>query len=466
MNSPRSALLTTVGRTSADFDASAIAADLGLRHLDLVSIVPTDTPDEPAPIRRLIAEEPLTDGAALISGTGNVSYDSEAAAALGIPVVFIVDKRGLTEKLAVREAEGYLATVGAVLTEDEVTAEAIAEALTGVDTKPVMSPDYLQTWLQKKAQEKTTRIVLPEGDDDRILQAAHEVLAEGICELIILGEKETVTSRATELGLDISRAEIIDHLTDPRAEEFAAQFAELRKKKGVTLEQARETMKDVSYFGTMLVHTGQADGMVSGASHTTAHTIRPSFQIIKTKPGTSVVSSIFLMAMRGRLWAFGDCAVNPNPTAEQIGEIAAVSAQTAAAFDIDPKVAILSYSTGTSGAGPDVDRAVAATAKAKELAPDTLIDGPLQFDAAVDPGVAAKKAPESPVAGKATVMIFPDLEAGNIGYKTAQRTGGALAIGPILQGLNKPVNDLSRGATVPDIINTIAITAIQAGETK
>ncbi len=466
MNSPRSALLTTVGRTSADFDASAIAADLGLRHLDLVSIVPATGDDEPAPIRRLIVEDPLAAGPALIEGTGNVSYDSEAAAALGIPVIFIVDKRGLTEKLAVREAGGYLATVGGVFTEGELTADAIAEALTGVDTKPVMSPDYLQTWLQKKAQEKTTRIVLPEGDDDRILQAAHEVLAEGICELIILGEKETVTSRATELGLDISRAEIIDHLTDPRAEEFAAQFAELRKKKGITLEQARETMKDVSYFGTMLVHTGQADGMVSGASHTTAHTIRPSFQIIKTKPGTSVVSSIFLMAMRGRLWAFGDCAVNPNPTAEQIGEIAAVSAQTAAAFDIDPKVAILSYSTGTSGAGPDVDRAVAATANAKELAPDTLIDGPLQFDAAVDPGVAAKKAPESPVAGKATVMIFPDLEAGNIGYKTAQRTGGALAIGPILQGLNKPVNDLSRGATVPDIINTIAITAIQAGETK
>ena len=466
MNSPRSALLTTVGRTSADFDASAIAADLGLRHLDLVSIVPATGDDEPAPIRRLIVEDPLAAGPALIEGTGNVSYDSEAAAALGIPVIFIVDKRGLTEKLAVREAGGYLATVGGVFTEGELTADAVAEALTGVDTKPVMSPDYLQTWLQKKAQEKTTRIVLPEGDDDRILQAAHEVLAEGICELIILGEKETVTSRATELGLDISRAEIIDHLTDPRAEEFAAQFAELRKKKGITLEQARETMKDVSYFGTMLVHTGQADGMVSGASHTTAHTIRPSFQIIKTKPGTSVVSSIFLMAMRGRLWAFGDCAVNPNPTAEQIGEIAAVSAQTAAAFDIDPKVAILSYSTGTSGAGPDVDRAVAATAKAKELAPDTLIDGPLQFDAAVDPGVAAKKAPESPVAGQATVMIFPDLEAGNIGYKTAQRTGGALAIGPILQGLNKPVNDLSRGATVPDIINTIAITAIQAGETK
>ena len=222
-------------------------------------------------------------------------------------------------------------------------------------------------------------------------------------------------------------------------------------------------MKDVSYFGTMMVHKGLADGMVSGAAHTTAHTIKPSFQIIKTAPGASVVSSIFLMVMQDRLWAFGDCAVNPNPTAEQIGEIAAVSAQTAAQFGIDPKVAILSYSTGTSGSGPDVERAVEATTKAKELAPDVSIDGPLQFDAACDPGVGAKKAPDSPVAGQANVFIFPDLEAGNAGYKIAQRTGGALAVGPVLQGLNKPVNDLSRGATVPDIVNTVAITAIQAG---
>ena len=221
-------------------------------------------------------------------------------------------------------------------------------------------------------------------------------------------------------------------------------------------------MKDISYFATMMVHKGLADGMVSGAAHTTAHTIKPSFQIIKTKPNASVVSSIFLMVMRGRLWAFGDCAVNPNPTAEQIGEIAAVSAQTAAQFGIDPKVAVLSYSTGTSGSGPDVDRAVEATAKAKELAPDVAIDGPLQFDAACDPGVGKKKAPDSPVAGEANVFIFPDLEAGNAGYKIAQRTAGALAVGPILQGLNKPVNDLSRGATVPDIVNTVAITAIQA----
>ncbi|STD38818.1 phosphotransacetylase [Corynebacterium striatum] len=212
-----------------------------------------------------------------------------------------------------------------------------------------------------------------------------------------------------------------------------------------------------------MVHKGLADGMVSGAAHTTAHTIKPSFQIIKTVPGASVVSSIFLMVMRGRLWAFGDCAVNPNPTAEQLGEIAVVSAKTAAQFGIDPRVAMLSYSTGTSGSGPDVDRAVAAVEAARALDSSVKVDGPLQFDAACDPGVAAKKAPESQVAGQANVFIFPDLEAGNIGYKTAQRTGGALAVGPILQGLNKPVNDLSRGATVPDIINTVAITAIQAG---
>lgn len=213
----------------------------------------------------------------------------------------------------------------------------------------------------------------------------------------------------------------------------------------------------------MMVQAGDADGMVSGAAHTTAETIRPAFQIIKTAPDASVVSSIFLMVMRGRLWAFGDCAVNPNPTPEQLGEIAVVSARTAHQFGIDPKVAMLSYSTGASGVGPDVEAVVAAVEKARELNPELAVDGPLQFDAACEPSVAAKKAPESPVAGQANVFIFPDLQSGNIGYKTAQRTGGALAVGPILQGLNKPINDLSRGATVPDIINTVAITAIQAG---
>ena len=283
-----------------------------------------------------------------------------------------------------------------------------------------------------------------------------------MAKLTILGD-ENVEKRAQELGINLDGVEIINHLESPLAEEFAADFAELRKKKGVTLEQARETMQDVSYFATMMVHKGLADGMVSGAAHTTAHTIKPSFQIIKTKPEASVVSSIFLMVMPGRLWAFGDCAVNPNPTPEQLGEIAIVSAQTASQFGIDPRVALLSYSTGTSGAGPDVEKVTAAVEAAKNIDASVAVDGPLQFDAACDAGVAAKKAPESPVAGQANVFVFPDLEAGNIGYKTAQRTGGALAVGPILQGLNKPVNDLSRGATVPDIINTVAITAIQAG---
>ena len=296
------------------------------------------------------------------------------------------------------------------------------------------------------------------------MEASGRLLERGVARLTILGKPEEIKARAEKLGVDISAADLIDHETSELAEEFAADFAELRKKKGITLEQARETMRDISYFATMMVHKGLADGMVSGAAHTTAHTIKPSFQIIKTSPDASVVSSIFLMVMRGRVWAFGDCAVNPNPTAEQLGEIAVVSAKTASQFGLDPRVAMLSYSTGTSGSGPDVDRAVEAVKFAREKNADLKVDGPLQFDAACDAGVAQKKAPDSPVAGQANVFIFPDLEAGNAGYKIAQRTGGALAIGPILQGLNKPVNDLSRGATVDDIVNTVAITAIQAGE--
>lgn len=237
---------------------------------------------------------------------------------------------------------------------------------------------------------------------------------------------------------------------------------EARKHKGTTVDEARETMKDISYYATMMVHQGLADGMVSGAAHTTAHTIKPSFQIIKTAPGSSVVSSIFLMVMDGVLWAFGDCAVNPDPTPEQLAEIAAVSAQTAQQFGIEPKVAMLSYSTGTSGAGEDVEAVAKATQIAKDNNPDLAVDGPLQFDAAVVESVGQKKMPGSDVAGKATVFVFPDLNTGNITYKAVQRTAEALAVGPILQGLNKPVNDLSRGATVPDIVNTVAITAIQA----
>ncbi|HMS37619.1 MAG TPA: phosphate acetyltransferase, partial [Arachnia sp.] len=251
--------------------------------------------------------------------------------------------------------------------------------------------------------------------------------------------------------------------TSDLRDRFAARYAELRAKKGVTLEQARERVADVSYFGTMMVLEGLADGMVSGAVNTTAHTIRPALEVIKTRPGISVVSSVFLMCLADRVLVFGDCAVNPNPTPEQVAEIAIASAATARQFGIEPRVAMLSYSTGSSGAGPDVEQTIEATRLVRERAPQLAVDGPLQYDAAVDPDVARTKMPDSPVAGKATVLIFPDLQTGNNTYKAVQRSSGALAIGPVLQGLNKPVNDLSRGALVSDIINTVAITAIQAG---
>jgi len=443
-------LITTVGRTLDGIDVDALAQESNLTAVRLS--------EHEADVSAIVSADLLSAGDSLIVGTGDYNFDADAASALGVPVLVVAAADGVAE-LAKKRIEELGATVAAMVT--DVDAAAINTALT-TETEQVMSAAVFENWLLNRAKEKRSHIVLPEGEDDRILEAADQLLAQDVADITILGDSDDIARRADSKGLNLSKANIIDHLNSELLEEFAADFAELRKKKGISIEEARETMKDISYFATMMVHKGLADGMVSGAAHTTAHTIKPSFQIIKTAPGATVVSSIFLMVMRGRLWAFGDCAVNPNPTAEQIGEIAAVSAQTAAQFGIDPKVAVLSYSTGTSGSGPDVDRAVEATAKAKELAPDVAIDGPLQFDAACDPGVGKKKAPDSPVAGEANVFIFPDLEAGNAGYKIAQRTAGALAVGPILQGLNKPVNDLSRGATVPDIVNTVAITAIQA----
>ena len=456
MSNARSVLVSVVGRDFADLNLAETAhqLDAQLRALDELNPKLAD----------VVAAELTADGPVVIQGTGDTHFDSVAAAAVGVPLLFVAEQEKGAAELAVRHAKDVQATVAGVVTPDHLQdGEALARQI-NLNVEPVMSADLFQKQLIDQARAAGSHIVLPEGDDDRILEAAHVVLRDKVAKLTILGNEADIKARAEELKLDLAGAEIINHLESPLAEEFAADFAELRKKKGVTLEQARETMQDISYFATMMVHKGLADGMVSGAAHTTAHTIKPSFQIIKTKPNASVVSSIFLMVMRGRLWAFGDCAVNPNPTAEQLGEIAAVSAKTASQFGIDPRVAMLSYSSGTSGSGPDVDRAVAAVEAAKKLDSSVKVDGPLQFDAACDPGVAAKKMPNSEVAGQANVFVFPDLEAGNIGYKTAQRTGGALAVGPILQGLNKPVNDLSRGATVPDIINTVAITAIQAGE--
>jgi phosphate acetyltransferase len=329
----------------------------------------------------------------------------------------------------------------------------------------VMTPQMFTYQLVEWARSIPKRIVLPEGDDDRILQAAGRLLRRGVAELTILGDEAEIRSRAAELGADLSGADVLNPRTSDVCEKFAEQYAEIRKHKGMTVERAYEIIHDVSYFGTMLVYNGVVDGMVSGAAHTTAHTVRPAFEIIKTKPDVSTVSSIFLMCLADRVLTYGDCAIVPDPTSEQLADIAISSAQTAARFGIEPRVAMLSYSTGTSGSGADVEKVRKATELVRQRQPDLLVDGPIQYDAAVDPSVGTSKAPGSPVAGRATVLIFPDLNTGNNTYKAVQRSAGAIAIGPVLQGLRKPVNDLSRGALVEDIVNTVAITAIQAQET-
>ncbi len=332
----------------------------------------------------------------------------------------------------------------------------------GVARATVVTPLMFEFQLIERARAQRKRIVLPEGDDDRVLRAAATVLKRGIADLVILGEPFEVRARAIELGIDIQGAEVLSPLDAVHVHRFAQEYARLRAHKGVTLEQAADTVTDVSYFGTLMVHLGLADGMVSGAAHTTAHTIRPAFEIIKTRAGVSVVSSVFLMALADRVLVYGDCAVIPDPTSEQLADIAISSAATAAQFGIEPRVAMLSYSTGESGSGADVEKVRTATALVRERAPELLVEGPIQYDAAADAAVAAAKMPGSEVAGRATVFVFPDLNTGNNTYKAVQRSAGAVAIGPVLQGLNKPINDLSRGALVDDIVNTIAITAIQA----
>jgi phosphate acetyltransferase len=331
-----------------------------------------------------------------------------------------------------------------------------------VAREDIVTPLMFEYELLERARRGRRHIVLPEGDDDRILRAASTLLQRQAADLTILGDAQEITARASRLGVDISSARILSPRDPELVERFAQVYAELRAHKGVTLEQARETVTDVSYFGTMMVHQGLADGMVSGARHTTAHTIRPAFEVIKTTPGVSIVSSVFFMCLEDRVLVYGDCAVNPNPTAEQLADIAISSAETARRFGVEPRVAMLSYSTGESGAGTEVEKVRQATELVRERRPDLPVDGPIQYDAAVDASVAETKLPDSEVAGRATVFIFPDLNTGNNTYKAVQRSAGAIAIGPVLQGLRKPVNDLSRGALVKDIVNTVAITVIQA----
>lgn len=326
----------------------------------------------------------------------------------------------------------------------------------------VVTPLMFEYGLLDRARARKKHIVLPEGGDDRILRAASSLLTRDVVDLTLLGNEQSIRARAAELGLDLDAARIIDP-TDPEyVARFAAHYYEMRKHKGATLDAAHDRVQDSSYFGTMMVEEGLADGMVSGAIHTTAHTIMPSFQIIKTVPGTSIVSSVFFMCLADQVLVYGDCAVNPDPSAEQLADIAISSAETAEQFGVEPRVAMLSYSTGESGSGSDVDKVREATRLVRERRPDLLVDGPMQYDAAVEPSVASSKAPGSPVAGRATVLVFPDLNTGNNTYKAVQRSAGAVAVGPVLQGLRKPVNDLSRGALVQDIVNTVAITAIQA----
>ncbi|MGB7962676.1 MAG: phosphate acetyltransferase [Propionicimonas sp.] len=335
-----------------------------------------------------------------------------------------------------------------------------------VHRSDVVTPLMFEHQIMELARSDRRTIVMPESSDDRILESAAILARRGVAKLILLGDPQQVKARATHLGLGLTGVRIINP-TDPElVRKFSAEYARLRAHKGVTLEQAAEKMKDLSYFGTMMVHLGMADGMVSGAVNTTANTIRPSLEFIKTKPGVKVVSGSFLMCMADRVVVYADCAVNPDPTAEQLADIAISSVETAVKFGIEPRVAMLSYSTGSSGAGVDVDKVRQATDIVRQRAPELALEGPIQFDAAVDPAVARTKLPNSPVAGKATVFIFPDLNTGNNTYKAVQRSSGAVAIGPVLQGLNKPVNDLSRGALVEDIVNTVAITAIQGQPEK
>jgi len=334
----------------------------------------------------------------------------------------------------------------------------------------IVTPKMFEYELLQRAKAHKQHIVLPEGEEGRILMAAESLLHREVVDITLLGNKQQILIRIAQLGLQIETVNVIDPSKSEVFEEYVETYYKLRKHKGITIENARDIMSDVNYFGTMMIYKGHANGMVSGAVHSTAATIRPAFEIIKTKPGFSIVSSVFFMCLEDKVLVYGDCAVNPNPNANQLAEIALNSAQTAQNFGIDPVVAMLSYSTGASGKGEGVEKVREATniakQKAKKFFPGLKVEGPIQYDAAVEPAVAKTKLPESNVAGKATVFIFPDLNTGNNTYKAVQQSAGVVAIGPVLQGLKHPVNDLSRGCTIPDIVNTVAITAIQAQSEK
>ncbi len=347
--------------------------------------------------------------------------------------------------------------------DQHVNAEGLTNTLTSYQSDK-LTPSMFQYSLLQKARAHKKHIVLPEGDDERVIKAAARLQLLDIVDLTLLGDRNAIQLKCDQIGLqiDLDKINILNPEDSIHDDAFVNTLLEARKHKGMTETAAQDLVADVSYYGTLMIMNGLADGMVSGAVHTTMHTIKPALQLIKTKPGVSVVSSVFFMCLSDRVSVMGDCAVNPNPNAEQLAEIAISSALSAEAFGIEAKVAMLSYSSGNSGKGEEVEKVRKATEIVNNLRPEIKIEGPIQYDAAVDMSVAKTKMPNSDVAGQASVLIFPDLNTGNNTYKAIQRETGALAIGPMLQGLNKPVNDLSRGCTVDDIFNTVLLTAIQA----
>ncbi|MET7400807.1 phosphate acetyltransferase [Dactylosporangium sp. NPDC005572] len=437
------ALLITPGDRADLLIAAGAAHASGLVPLAGIVLTIGIAPD-PGALRLF---ERLNPGLAVLSVPG-ASYETIAASTR------VEHRLGLANPRKVEAALGAF--------ESNVDVAALASALELTRSSRV-TPLMFEYDLIERARADRRRLVLPEGTEPRILRAADILLRRGVADLTLLGAPDAVAAKARDLGVDVSGAEVVDPLTSPLRDEFAKAYAQVRAHRGVTLDLAWDVVADVSYFGTLMVQLGHADGMVSGATHTTAATIRPAFEIIKTVPDVSVASSVFFMLLPDRVLVYGDCAVNPDPSAEQLADIALSSAATAARFGVTPRVAMLSYSTGTSGAGADVNKVAMATELVRARRPDLPVEGPIQYDAAIDPAVAATKLPDSPVAGQATVFVFPDLNTGNNTYKAVQRSAGAVAVGPVMQGLNKPVNDLSRGATVKDIVNTVAITAIQAG---
>jgi len=440
-------LVITPGDRS-DIILGSLLADVSTRYPRIAGLILTGGL-EPAPqVVRLI--EGLARASLPILKVNSDTFGTALAAS------------GVQSQLSPGNPRKVAAALG--LIEGRIERAELARRLALADGHGIITPLRFEYELAQRARRQKKHIVLPEGSEERVLRAAEILLLREVVDVTLLGKPELIQRIASQLGLRLGAARIVDPTHSPLREKYADALHAARQHKGITRQMAWDMVEDVSYFGTLMVHCGDADGMVSGAVHTTQHTIRPAFQVIRPAPGHRIISSVFLMSLSDRVLVYGDCAVNPDPDAEALAEIAITAAATASRFGIEPRVAMLSYSTGDSGAGSAVDKVREATRIARARAPHLAIEGPMQYDAAIDPEVARTKLPDSSVAGRATVFIFPDLNTGNNTYKAVQRSAGAVAIGPILQGLNKPVNDLSRGCTVTDIVNTVAITAIQAQE--